>query len=130
MKEWTHEFTTILGWKVKFKSINDDGISKMCVGSRINWCRPKRDVTVSIIFPSWVIVYKGYYFFCFTLRSPLTKSVKLKGLLSASLCKFISRFFEKNQIHFGFDKVTLSMNFHDFKCHAFLQKADIDDSKW
>ena len=65
----------------------------MCVGSWINLCRSKWEVMVSIILPSQVLLSKGYQFFNFALRSPMT--TKIKGLLSTSLSKIISRSFEK-----------------------------------
>ena len=67
---------------------------KMCVGSvcRINWCRPKWEVMVPIILPLQIVPFKRYQFFDFALRSQITASIK--GLLSTSLSKAISRFFE------------------------------------
>ena len=53
MTEWIIK----LGSDVSMRSIHEEEVSSVCVGSLITWCNPNCDVMLSITFPSKVDFY-------------------------------------------------------------------------
>ena len=79
-------------WDVKIRSIDEEELSKICVGSLITCCRPNCHVTFSIIFPSKLHLSFLYEFFDLALKSPV--STAKKGMFWTKLSKFNSSFSE------------------------------------
>ena len=46
------------GCDVKIRSIHEEEVSNMCIGSLITWCNPNWDVKFSIAFPSCISLTK------------------------------------------------------------------------
>ena len=84
---------TNLGCDVKNKSMQEDDVSKICVGSLIIWCKPLCDINVPIFAPSKLVLSVMHQLRNFLLKSPniTTKN----GSKLVALSKFNSRFFIK-----------------------------------
>ena len=75
------------------RSIPEEKVYNMWVGSLITWCNPNCDVILSITFPSKVDLSWQCHLLDLILKSPIATT--RKGFLWTIFSKFISKFLEK-----------------------------------
>ena len=61
MDEWTPESIIKLGTDVNMRSIHEEELSTICVGSSITWCNPNYDVMLSITLQKLIYLYSAIY---------------------------------------------------------------------
>ena len=66
---WTPDSISKLGWELKIKSIHEEELFKICVGSLISWCKPFCEVTASIFLPSSLVISLLYQLLDLALKS-------------------------------------------------------------
>ena len=72
------EYTNMLGFDVKIRSMQEDELFVKWVGLSIIWLKPTVDVMVSSSFPILSLVSKVYHFEHFPLKSPVV--IEIAGL--------------------------------------------------
>ena len=88
-EECAAESVTKFGWDVNIRSIQDDEVFDMCVGSLIICCKPNCAVTFSISFPSWLDLSRENQSFYLAFKSPI-KTIR-NGLFWHKVPKLNSR---------------------------------------
>ena len=63
------EFTDRFGWSVKIKSVQEESLVFVCVGSFINWGNPFEEVSENNFNPSVVLIFLGHDEEHFALKS-------------------------------------------------------------
>ena len=71
--------------------MQENNVSKVCVGSLIIWCKPFCEVNVSIFAPSELVLSLIHQLHDFALKSP--NATTKNELKVVALSKFNSRFF-------------------------------------
>ena len=75
--------------------MQEDDVSRICVGSLIIWCKPFCEINVSIFAPSRLILSIMHQLHNFALESSI--AMTKNGLKVVALSKFNSRFFLANE---------------------------------
>ena len=80
---WTPEFTDRSGWVVKIKSLQEEQLVYICVGSFINWGNPFEEVSENNFDPSVVSMSLDHHHEDFALKSPaITDKNDLRSFMS------------------------------------------------
>ena len=83
---WTPNSVIKFGCDVNMRSIHEEQLCKICVGSFINWCYPNWGVTFSNAFLWDVVLSLQYQTLDFALKSPI--ATRRKGLFWDKVSKF------------------------------------------
>ena len=71
------------------RSIHEEELCKICVGSFMTWCNPNCDVKLSNAFPWEVVLSLQHQNFDFALKSPI--ATKRKGFFRDKVSKSNSK---------------------------------------
>ena len=96
---WTSDSIIKFGCDAKMRSIHEEELCKICVGSFMAWCNPNCDVTFSNVFHWEMVLSLQYQNFDFALKSPI--ATRRKGFFRDKVSQFNSK---------------LSINFSKLSC--------------
>ena len=71
------------------RTIHEDELCKICVGSFMTWCIPNCDVKLSNTFPWEVVLSLQYQNFDFALKPPI--ATRRKGFFGDEFAEFSSK---------------------------------------
>ena len=72
---WTPDSIIRFGCDVNIKSMQEEELFKIWVGSFMIWLKPKLAVKMSIFYPSIFVMLLAYHQFDFALKSPRTTTI-------------------------------------------------------